>query len=50
MFPDSEASLSAIVRENGFSSESIEIKTSDAGLLSGGTGTSKGNIMKYLLP
>jgi hypothetical protein len=44
MFPDSEASLSAIVRENGFSSESIEIKTSDAGLLSGGTGTSKGNI------
>jgi hypothetical protein len=43
-YPDSEASLSAIVKEGGFSSESIEIKTTDAGLLSGGTGTSKGNI------
>jgi hypothetical protein len=43
-YPDSEASLSAIVKEGGFTSESIEIKTTDAGLLSGGTGTSKGNI------
>jgi hypothetical protein len=43
-YPDSDATLSAIVKEGGFTSESIEIKTTNAGLLSGGTGTSKGNI------
>lgn len=43
-YPDSDASLSAVLKESLFSSETIEIKTTDSGLLSGGTGSSKGNI------
>ncbi|MFZ8169149.1 hypothetical protein ACO1HB_09995 [Alteromonas macleodii] len=43
-YPDSKASLSAIIQDSSSSSETIEIKTTASGLLSGGIGNSRGNI------
>lgn len=43
-YPDPKSSFAAIIQDSGSSSETIEIKTTASGLLSGGTGNSKGNI------
>ncbi|MFQ3226810.1 MAG: hypothetical protein ACI8RW_000188 [Porticoccaceae bacterium] len=43
-YPDASNMYSALVNKNSFGSETIEIKTTQEGLLSGGSGTSKGQL------
>lgn len=48
-YPDSENRLRAVLNENDITSETVEIKTTDAGLLSGGASRSDGQLDEIIV-